>query len=170
MVGTEYRASSSALMETVAAARGLTTHRLGRDVVVCDADGGPLAFVGFAGALSNTVAQALCHDDARVRQHLVGRGVPVVEPGSDGGGTAEYAVVDGAVVRTDAAAPTPEVEQLAVDAVAALPGCAYGSVTVADGPDGPGVVTVDPRLRRWHSAVEAATVAAAILDVELRRR
>jgi hypothetical protein len=83
----------------------------------------------------------------------------------------DLAVVDGRVVAVEGTAPMPgglslmDLAGLAVLAVAALPGAAYGSVRIrVDGSTAgsrPVVDSVDPLLRNWVVRGDAAAVAVA---------
>ena len=154
----------SRLLESVAHDRGLLVQRLASDLVVCDDGQRRVAFRGLAGSLSGKVAHVLCGNPGWLRDQLARCGLPTVDTPVDAE-PIEVVVVGGRAL-TAAPAADPAAEELAVRAVAALPGAGYGSVRLCAGPSGLAIDTVDPSLRTWTDPATGRPVAAAILDLE----
>lgn len=174
-------AAASAAIEAAAIRQGLQVRRLTDEIVVCVREDMSVAFRGFAGRLVGLAARALCRNRGALMAHLSARGLPVAteDPGADSvDGLVELAVVGDAVV--DHHPPVPGIDQatmadVARDAVRALPGARYGSVSVtmastANGPEAPvSVVAIDPLLTAWalrREGSDSLALATAILDLE----
>ena len=168
------RRRGARLLATVAGQQGYEVRSLDYQVVLCQRDGQVLAFRGLAGPSMSTVATQLCGDLAMLRQHLSAMDLPVAT--GEIPALAELAVVGGRLVGLACSRPEQADARswgaLAVAAVRALPGAAYGAVTLAAGGGGLGIAAIDPWFGRWCGRDDpaASAVAAAILQFEHARR